>query len=263
MSIASKKYYDKNGYLYMDNRNLLPYIKDIRKIIEEEYSQNFIFYLNENQNSFHKRNANTLERINREVNIKSFRKEAADIITDKLKIGNNFLTSSFISYLVTRPSNKGEKIHPDHEFVDFHRENFYTDNGYANHQINVWVPVFDVHFLQNFKYVPKSQFIKDSEIKIKRENNKFIKKHSNAHKCGLNYAPKRIVSGVNLKKAIRFKVPKDKFLALDANLIHGGGINLSNKIRYAISFSIIEKKYFKNIKIPINFRTNKPHFISL
>ena len=263
MSIASKKYYDKNGYLYMDNRNLLSYIKDIRKIIKEEYSQNVTFYLNENQNSFHKRNANTLERINREVNIKSFRKEAADIITDKLKIGNNFLTSSFISYLVTRPSNKGEKIHPDHEFVDFHRENFYTDNGYANHQINVWVPVFDVHFLQNFKYVPKSQFIKDSEIKIKRENNKFIKKHSNAHKCGLNYAPKRIVSGVNLKKAIRFKVPKDKFLALDANLIHGGGINLSNKIRYAISFSIIEKKYFKNIKIPINFRTNKPHFIRL
>ena len=258
MSIASKKYYDKNGYLYMDNRNLLPYIKDIRKIIKEEYSQNVTFYLNENQNSFHRRNAKVLERINEEVNIKSFRKEAADIITDKLKIGNNFLTSSFISYLATRPSNKGGEIHPDHEFVDFHRENFYTNNGYANHQINVWVPVFDVHFLQNFKYVPKSQFIKDSEIKIKRENNKFIKKHSNAHKCGLNYAPKRIVSGVNLKKAIRFKVPKDKFLALDANLIHGGGINLSNKIRYAISFSIIE-----NIKIPINFRTNKPHFIRL
>ncbi len=262
MSIASKKYYDQNGYLYIDNRDLLPYIKDIREIIKEEYSQNVTFYLNENQNSYHKRNAKALERINREVNTKSFRKMAANIITDKLKIKNKFLTSSFISYLATRPSNQGKKIHPDHEFVDFHRENFYTDHGYANHQINVWVPVFDVHFLQNFKYVPKSHFIEDSEIVVKRENNKFIRKHSYAHKCGLNYAPKRIVSGVNLKKATRFKVPKDKFLILNANLIHGGGINLTKKIRFAISFSLIENVHFKGIKIPTNFRSKRPHFIN-
>ena len=119
-----------------------------------------------------------------------------------------------------------------------------------------------MHFIQNFKYVPKSHFIDDSEIIVKRESNKFIKKHSYAHKCGLNYAPKRIVGGVDLNKAKRFKVPKDKFLILNANLIHGGGINLTNKIRFAISFSLIEDVYFKGIKIPVNFRSKRPHFIN-
>lgn len=259
----SKKYYNQNGFVYLDTAKLSLYIKDIREIITKAYSKNIDFYLREKHDLYHKRNAKVLDQINKEIDTKSFRNTAAQVISENLGIKNKFLTSSFISYLATRPSNQGKKIHADHEFVDFHRENFYTDHGYANHQINVWIPVFDVKFLQNFKYVPNSHLIKDKDIIVKRENNKFIKKHSYAHKCGLNYAPKRIISGVNLKKAKRFKVPNNKFLILNANLIHGGGINLTNKIRFAISFSLIEDVYFKGIKIPVNFRSKKPHFISL
>ena len=41
---------------------------------------------------------------------------------------------------------------------------------------------------------------------------------------------KRIIRGVNLEKAIRFDTPKNNYLVLNANLIHGSGSNLTNKI---------------------------------
>ena len=264
MNNTSLKYfYKNNGYLYLDNSRIMPFIHELREIISTEYNKEIDYYVSMKQENYHKHNARVLDKINKFVNTKKLRFEAAKIISQALNEKNNFLMSSFVSYLATRPSNLKKTIHADHEFVDFHRENFYTDHGYANHQINVWVPIFDVKFRQNFKYVPKSQFIPDEKIIVKREENKFIKKHSSAHKCGLNYAPKRIIKGVNLKKAVRFKVPKHKFLILDANLIHGGGINLTNKIRFALSFSLIQKTHFKGIKIPVNFRSNKPHFIGI
>lgn len=263
MKSNNKQSYQKNGFLYLDNTKILPFIYKLRKIISEEYNKDINFYVSMKQQDYHKHNAKVLDRINKEIDTKKLRFEAANIITKAINIKNKFLMSSFISYLATRPSNQGKTIYADHEFVDFHRENFYTDHDYANHQINVWLPIFDVKFRQNFKYVPKSQFIPDEKILVRKEENKFIKKYSSAHKCGLNYAPKRIIQGVNLKKAKRFKVPKNKFLILDANLIHGGGINLTNKIRFALSFSLIEDIYFKDIKIPVNFRSNKPHFVSI
>ena len=95
-----------------------------------------------------------------------------------------------------------------------------------------------MHFLQNFKYVPKSHFIDDSEIIVKRESNKFIKKHSYAHKCGLNYAPKRIVGGVDLNKAKRFKVPKDKFFNFKCKFNSRRRNKFNKQNRFAISFSL-------------------------
>lgn len=258
-----KKKYVEHGYAYLDNKSIMPHLLEIRKIINHYYPENIEHYVEEDYKVYHKRNVKVLNNIYKKIDVKSFKAKAAKEIAKNIGIKNDFLTSSFISYLATRPSNKGGKIHADHEYVDFHRENFYTDQEYANQQINVWVPLFDINLRQNFKFVPNSHLIDDEKIITRREQNKFIKKHSDAHMCGLNYAPKRIVSGVNLNNARRFNVPKNKFLILNANLIHGGGKNLSNKIRFAISFSIIEKKYFQNIKIPINFRSKKPHFVSL
>ena len=258
-----KKKYIEQGYAYLDNKSIKPHLFKIREIINSYMPEITKYYIEENYKVFHKRNVEILNSIYKNVNVKSFKANAAKEIARKIGIKYDFLTSSFISYLATRPSNKGGKIHADHEYVDFHRENFYTDQEYANQQINVWVPLFDINLRQNFKFVPNSHLIDDEKIITRREQNKYIKKHSDAHMCGLNYAPKRIVSGVNLNNARRFNVPKNKFLILNANLIHGGGKNLSNKIRFAISFSIIEKKYFQNIKIPINFRSKKPHFVSL
>lgn len=258
-----KKNFEHNGFVYLENSKVMSFIYDLRHIINEEYNKTTSFYVSMKQEEYHKLNAKVLDRINAEIDTKKLRSQASEIIKDSLGVKNKFLMSSFISYLATRPSNQGKNIYADHEYVDFHRENFYTDHSYANYQINVWLPIFDIKFRQNFKYVPKSHFIPDNKIITFREENQFIKKHSDAHRCGLNYAPKRIIKGVNLKKAVRFKVPKDKFLILDANLIHGGGINLTNKIRFALSFSLIEEVYFKGIQIPVNFRSNKPHFISM
>ena len=102
----------------------------------------------------------------------------------------------------------------------------------------------------------------DKEIKFIKKPNLYVKKHSNAHKCGINYAPKKIISGVPLSKVKRFNIPKSSFLIFNSNMVHGDGKNLTNKIRFAFGFGIVGEKHFKNIKIPINFRSGKPHYIS-
>ena len=161
-----------------------------------------------------------------------------------LNIKDYYLQSG-LSVIFSRSFKKNKKLDPEAEVLDFHRENFYNDSKTIDYQLNVWIPIFNISSKQNFKYVPFSHKINDDKIIIKRKNNKFIKKNSSAHKLGLNYAPKKIISGVEFSKAKRFKVPKESFLVLSSRLIHGGGINNSSKPRFALAFGIVSQDKVK------------------
>tara|TARA_B100000401_G_scaffold437738_1_gene384071 strand:- start:2404 stop:3054 length:651 start_codon:yes stop_codon:yes gene_type:complete len=211
---------------------------------------------------FHNLILKTLNSINKNINLKKMQKVIAKQFSETLSFDEKFMVSSFTTFFVTRP-NKSPKVKNETEFVSFHRENFYGKYKYLNYQYNFWFPIFDIDLKQNVKYIPKSHLIPDNKIKVKKLRNFSIKKHSAAHKCGMNYAPKKIIKGVELKKARRFKVPKSHYLVLDANLIHGNGLNLSKKIRYSLAFGLIPSKRINKKTMPINFRTNKPHYVNL
>ena len=65
------------------------------------------------------------------------------------------------------------------------------------------------------------------------------------------YAPKKILSGVNLKKQKKFKIKNGEFTAFSALLVHGNGENTTNKIRYAFGFGIIPKSKVNSKKLTL------------
>jgi polyhydroxyalkanoate synthesis regulator protein len=275
------KKFKENGFAYLsfdNNPHCKFYIEQMQNIIMKYYSHSLNKILKWNTNKFY----NTNLKIREEMKFKfgdnilknnksnkgvkrfdSFMSTFAKIFCDSMhKDFNDYYITSDVSIVFTRPSNQGVSLNSDAEFVDFHRENFYSDVKTINHQINFWVPIFNVSLLQNFRYVPKSHFIPDDKIILKKEINKFVKRKSSAHQCGINYAPKRIVGGVEMNKAKRFNVPKNKFLVLNSKLIHGGGINLSKKIRFAISFGIVPKKITHKFGNPIISRLQTHNWVA-
>jgi len=253
---------NKDGYIYLKNNSVSKFLPKIRKIVKKNFNLTTKSYLDMETNKFHNLILKTLNNINKNINLKKMQKNIAKQFSKTLSLEENYMVSSFTTFFVTRP-NQSPKVKSETEFVSFHRENFYGKYKYLNHQFNFWFPIFDIELKQNVKYIPKSHLIPDNKIKVTKLKNFSIKKHSPAHRCGMNYAPKKILKGVELKKARRFKVPKNHYLVLNANLIHGNGLNLSKKIRYSLAFGLIPSKYINKKTMPINFRTNKPHYVNL
>jgi ectoine hydroxylase-related dioxygenase (phytanoyl-CoA dioxygenase family) len=267
--------FKKNGFGYFDynsSKDCKFFIKKMQNIVKAYYSEPIKNILKWKVKKFYDTNLKIREEFkyafgtninSNTIRLDKFMVTFANIFCKSIKKNiNDYYITSDVSILFTRPSSLGVDLAPDGEFVDFHRENFYSDAKTINHQINFWVPIFNVSLLQNFKYVPKSHFIPDDKIILKKEINNFVKKKSSAHQCGINYAPKRIVGGVEMNKAKRFNVPKGKFLAFDSMLIHGGGINLSKKIRFAISFGIVPKKITHKFGNPIISRLQTHNWVT-
>jgi hypothetical protein len=262
--IKNKKKFYNDGFVYLNNNCVKQYINQFKKVIFSVYKKKGLRnILKLDQDKFHALNSKILNKIYNDIDQKKFKSEIINHFLTSTDNKKEYLASSHVSLLIVRPQ-KLKNVNLDSEYVDFHRETFYTrPKKIAERQINFWVPILDVTKNQNFLYVPQSHRIKDNQIKVVREKNKYFGKFSNAHRAGMNYAPKRIIRGVNLEKAIRFDTPKNNYLVLNANLIHGGGSNLTNKIRYAISFGIIEKNYVNGVSIPKSNRTKEPLFINL
>ncbi len=262
--IKNKKKFYKDGFIYLNNKCVKKYINDFKKVIFSVYKKKGLKnILRLDQDKFHALNSNILNKIYSEIDQKRFKNVIINHFLKSTENKKKYLASSHVSLLIVRPQ-KFKNVNLDSEYVDYHRETFYTrPKKIAERQINFWVPILNVTKNQNFLYVPQSHKIKDNQIKVIKEKNKYFSKFSNAHRAGMNYAPKRIIRGASLEKAVRFDTPKNNFLVLNANLIHGGGSNLTNKIRYAISFGIIEKDYVNDISIPKSNRTKEPLFINL
>jgi len=174
-------------------------------------------------------------------------------------IGNDLSVQTIIFLRGVRPSKKNENKQT--LMVDFHRENFYCDGRFIEKQINIHIPIKNYNSRNSLKYIEKSHLIPDSKISTAfiNSNKNGVKKFSKSHKLGLNYSPKKIIRGVNFSKTKRFKAKNKELVALTSRLIHGGAINLTNKVKFSIDFAIIKTN---DLKRDIKHNFSKPFYAS-
>ncbi len=180
-----------------------------------------------------------------------------------LKDINDLYISSFFHLRAVKKTK--DKIN---NFVGIHRETFYSDYSYTKHQINISVPLMNYNFKNSMKVINRSHKIDDNMIEVKKLNSKQsgTKKFSLRHKLGFPYNPKKIIKGVDLKKAKRVKLKTGSLLIFSSMLLHGNGSNGLKNIRYSIDFGIIEKKFLKKQKIKkhhVSYKKNRDYWIKI
>ena len=260
-----KEKLSKNGFVYYHNKGIYSEIIQIRNVMKKFFDKEVIFYQKIKTDDFRRITTKALKELYKTVNLRKIQIHFSNVLAKILGVKSSFYISSYVALLIARPIKKNSKVIKEEESHGFHRETFYAlpqSKKYVKHQINIWTPIFDVKENQNMMYVPMSHKIKDKKIKTISLLSKESKKNSVSHKLGYLYAPKKIIGGVNLHLAKRFKVPKNNFLIFNSNLIHGNGVNLSKKIRFAFAVGLVREKYIPK-NIPVSFRTGKPQFVKI
>ncbi len=146
----------------------------------------------------------------------------------------------------TRPSVEGLQ-----ENIGWHRESFYGPD--MDQSINFWCPVANVTADNAMRYIPDSHLIPDAEIETSSEPDESVERFSAGHKIGLLYAPKEIVSGVDLSSPKPFVVLPGEVAIFAGHLIHGAATNRSDRIRFSVDFRLIAEE---------SLTTAKQHFAS-
>jgi len=177
-------------------------------------------------------------------------------------IGNNdFAISSTIYLRSVRPSSSSTLIV---EHLPWHREIFYSDYDYANHQINIHIPIFNYTSHTAMQYIPLSHNIPDSSIQTSRlsESVSGVSRFSTAHSIGLPYAPKIITNLSELGIPTYCPATIGQAFIFNSRLIHGAGVNTSRNIRFSLDFSILPKRFLTEQK-DYHFASynNGDHFI--
>lgn len=177
-------------------------------------------------------------------------KDRRDIICEVLDTKNPMIQSNL--YLrATRPSNSSVR-----ENVGWHRESFYGPN--MQESINFWVPVANVSSENAIRYVADSHLIPDSEIETVSEADPSVARFSAGHKIGLPYAPKKIVSGVDLDVHHPFVVLPGEAAIFAGALIHGAAENHSDRIRFSVDFRLLAAESLTETKE--HFASGKSYF---
>ena len=135
----------------------------------------------------------------------------------------------------SRPNHENKQ-----EQVGWHRETFYGP-AYVKHAVNIWIPLVEISPKNAIWFVPQSHKIPESQIETTQRPDLHggVERFSAGHKMGLLYAPKVIVSGVDLDKAEPLLVPVGSYAAFSAMMIHGNGVNTGNAIRFSVDFRLI------------------------
>ena len=175
----------------------------------------------------------------------------------RLKNINDLLISTTIYLRITKKNS---------DVIPFHRENFYNDFDYINNQLNINIPISDHG--KYLYYIEKSHLITDKEIKFVKINSKSsnIKRFSTSHKIGLPYNPKIIQ---NLNELGKLKMFNSKICyahAFSSRLLHGNGINNTDKVRISLDFGIIPKNENskKNKKFHFaSYHVSKKHYLTI
>lgn len=153
------------------------------------------------------------------------------------------------------------------EFLDFHRENFYCDHDYINSQINMVVPLRNFNSMTSMEYIDKSHRVPDSAIVTKKYSSEEsgVERFSTGHRLGLSYNPKKITAGVDLESAKRINLADDEVFIFSSRLIHGGGSNLTNKVRFSLDFGIINDSAIGEMKKEhfAAYNNIKSHYVGL
>ncbi len=146
----------------------------------------------------------------------------------------DLMVQSNLYLRAARPISDGQ------EAVGWHRESFY---GCQPQALNVWMPVMNCTPENSMKYIPGSASIPDEKIITEQDEAYGVEKGSVGHKVGLLYAPKRIVGGVDLSKAVPLVVPEGSVAIFSSALIHGAAVNRGPGIRFSIDFRVIAKEH--------------------
>ena len=248
MKIENKKNnikkFNKNGFLIrkFKNKNI---VDKIRRIIKKHFYKKDSYYCNISLERFHKIAYNCQVEINDSNIIRLFDQSEGKIVREIIN-NEEPLYESFLFLRAVRPA----RLSKYDESVSLHRESFYTKQNYIKYAINIWFPIINVDSKSSIKFIPKSHKIPDNLIKrtrIKLKNYP-IKRFSDGHRIGFFYAPKKIISGVNLKNQKKMLIPPNSFALFSSMLIHGNGTNQNDKVRFAIGWGFLPKSKMKKIR---------------
>lgn len=240
----------KEGYVIKKFKNQ-KLIKDIVKVVKKNFKNSTDYYCKLSLKEFRKLSLKCQNEIIK-LNIQKKFYDSEKNFLKKIFINDEIYFESVVFFRVVRPyiaSNFNEAI-------DWHRETFYTDNDYSKYGINIWFPIMNANIKNSLKYIPKSHLINDNLIKRKKirmskkmKKNNPTKKFSDGHKMGFVYHPKKIISGINLKKQKSMNISVGHYSAFSAMLVHGNSKNESNRIRFAIGFGMMPKSRLVGKKI--------------
>lgn len=247
----SKIILNKNGFVIKKFSDDL-FIKKIEKLIKKSFYKKEDFYFRLSIDKFHKialKCQAALNKLRIQKKFNELEKNFLKNIFDE----ENILYSVNMTLRVVRPHKFSHNNNENKtEALGWHRETFYGTHEHIKHSYNFWMPVLNYSNKICLNYIPKSHLIPDSSIKRRKVNIKGYKvnKFSSSHKLGFPYSPKKIISGVDLEKAKKIFLPKKSYLLFSQMLVHGNGKNFSNKIRFAVNFSMVpSSKLVRNKKI--------------
>lgn len=151
----------------------------------------------------------------------------------------------------TRPHVAGVQ-----ENIGWHRESFYGPD--MQESINVWVPIANVSAENAVRYVPESHLIPDEDIVTASEEDGSVERFSTAHKIGLLYRPKEIVSGVDLTDSKPLVALPGEAAIFSGAMIHGAAANHSDQIRFSVDFRMLAAESLSHGKD--HFASGKSYF---
>ena len=234
--------FKKNGFVIkkIKDKNIL---KKLKSIVKKHFYRSSDYYQKLSRSDLSKIALKCQKEIDKLNIMKRFHKSEKSFF--KRLVDNDEILYSSGGYLRAVRPLKTTNIK---ENLDWHRETFYSTRKFINYAINVWIPILNVKKKNALKYIPKSHLIPDNKIKRRKYIEKInpIKKFSSEHKLGFVYAPKKILSGINLKKEQKFNTKENQFVSFSALLVHGNGKNESKDIRFAYNFGIIGASKLKN-----------------
>lgn len=229
-------------------------LNEIKGIVTNEFTDSKLRSFPKDNEAYH----NHLREVQDELNKKEYvHKIVKQIFNDLSQYIDDeaFLIQSNLYLRATRPQNNITE-----EAIGWHRESFYGPN--MENSINVWTPILNVTEFNTLRYIPDSQKIPDNKIKLKSQVSELTKKGSDRNKVGLLYAPKEIVSGVDLQRNEPMLVPEGCSSVFSGNLIHGAATNYDEKIRFSVDFRIIAKKNYKSEAAKtFHAASGKPYFV--
>lgn len=164
-------------------------------------------------------------------------RDLSEIIS--LLLGSNKIGVSSTIYLRgVRPNGKTDILV---EALPWHREIFYSDYDYANHQINLHIPLINYNSQTCMKYIDKSHIIPDSKIHLKKVNSEVsgVSKFSTGHKMGLPYNPKLISNIHSLGEIFDCPAEVSNAFIFNSRLVHGAGGNKTNSMRFSMDFAVL------------------------
>ena len=236
-------------------------VNNLREMLEEESDK--LLDIKET-NEYHSKLINLQNKINnmgvRDLLIKELKEELIEFH------GSQVIGAQTIVYLRgVRPTTKKSAIR--HEALPMHRENFYCDEEYINHQLNMHFPLFNYNKNTCMNFYSKSHKISDDQLILQKKDALYsgVERFSKGHKLGLPYNPKIIQNLKKFNDYLPAPCKEGEAFLFSSRLIHGGGENHSEKIRFSLDFATIPIKWMSKLKKNhfASYSKNKSHFMEI